>query len=204
MPALNTYLFTLQTTTEMSRRNMLIPQAQDFTFFECVSLITNSGLKNMFSVQFTPATNILAGGYVTLFVPTLSEEGAFLFDNDLGTGKKDGDPINCYARSGFVATVVLSCTLKFGNQVTGAPAEIKITGWVSTLTAGIAYIAEVDEFKNPTLTGDDKHMEMRLESRNAANLLLDQGFSYDFTLKYFAYTTPTLAAPTTSTFIVMD
>lgn len=32
---------------------------------------------------------------------------------------------------------------------------------------------EIDEFKNPTIVGDDKHIEIKLESYNVANTLLE-------------------------------
>lgn len=53
----------------------------------------------MMVVRFLPGILIpissgnFGGGYLKLYFPTLSEESEFLYKDDLGTGKKDGDPI---------------------------------------------------------------------------------------------------------------
>lgn len=45
---------------------------------------------------------------------------------------------------------------------------------------------------------------MRLESYSSSNVLLDQGFSYDFSLKNYQYVNGTLPAPSTSTNTISD
>ena len=111
----------------------LVPSKNKFSQFECYSLVTNVKLKNQFSIQFKTGNDIptgkkynqyfkiMQGGKLILFVPTANEEGEFLFDDDLGTGFKNGDPINCYTRFGFLNNVILSCKLQHGNRIKRIP-----------------------------------------------------------------------------------
>lgn len=50
MPAMAVYNFEVYTTLEKTYKPYLVPQLRGFNFFECISLIANSGFKNMFSV----------------------------------------------------------------------------------------------------------------------------------------------------------
>lgn len=47
------------------------------------------------------------------------------------------------------------------------------------------YVIEIDEIRNPKLTGDDKHIEVRFESYDSSNALLEMSLSYDMTLKTY-------------------
>lgn len=91
-----------------------IPKKSKFLFFECYSLVTNVNFKNMFSIKFQPNTAVPVGGSLIMYVPTANEYGYPLFDDDLASGIPNLGAINCYARSGFAVTVVLSCTLTHG------------------------------------------------------------------------------------------
>jgi hypothetical protein len=114
LPTFGYRSFKIQANNEQVLAKVYIPKATPFTFFECYSLITNVNFKNMFTIRFTPATPIPTGGKLIMWVPTVNEWGAPLFDNDLRTGKSNGDKINCYTRSGFLANVILSCTIIHG------------------------------------------------------------------------------------------
>jgi hypothetical protein len=162
------------THNEMLYARTYIPKLKQFNFFECYSLISNMGLKNMFTIRFTPGQAVPPSGFLSLWVPTINEWGNFLFDDDLGTGKTTNSPINCYARSGFLANVILSCYLVKGSRLLGTPVQIKIVGtWTSPLLITGNYVIDIDEFYNPTLVGDNNHIEMRFESYDASSNLLD-------------------------------
>ncbi|CAD8140771.1 unnamed protein product [Paramecium octaurelia] len=234
LPAMNTYTFDVYTTLELKHSDIFVPQQQAFKYFECVSLITNVKSKNMMVVRFNPVNNIpisagtFGGGYLKLYFPTLSEESEFLYQDDLGTGKKDGDSIQCYARNGFPPSTVLDCRIYLGNRVYGQPAYILIQGWIGLLKTDPSFTSgyqelfsrvisppftgtdkyfefDIDQFYTPDVIGDDKHIEMRLESYDGAtNSLIDQSFSYDMTLKHYTPATGTLPKPTKSSDTLFD
>ena len=55
-----------------------------------------------------------------MYVPTKSEEGKRLFDDDLRTGIVDGGRINCRP-VGFLANVILTCRVIHGKYLLSRP-----------------------------------------------------------------------------------
>ena len=128
LPAPGTYDILLTGNGEQYKSSIMVPSGRLFKFFESYSLVTNSNMKNMVQILFTPLTPIPIKGRMVIYLPTTTTGGDYLFPDDLGSGVTSGQPINCYRRSGFMGNVLLNCILITGNQLIGKPAKIEITG----------------------------------------------------------------------------
>ena len=193
-----TYQFTV---TSYTSANVLKEQqvinvivyAPKFTVFYSTTEIINYNMKTSIKVQFQPATQVPVGGKLILYVPTRnSENGLTLFDNDLRSGIADGGSIACHdvgSSFGFEPT----CTLKYGNQQLGTPAQITVSGWTSPLVVTANYTFRVNQVWTPAYPADDKHVIMRLESWSST-AVINAGLHYDFTIQKFdptVYNSPT-------------
>ena len=174
----------------------------DFTLYSSSSLIVNGGYYTLFTIKFKTQAFVAAGGYLMFYVPTAVEFTAEpLFDNDLGTGLNDGDPIACNYDSGSNFLGTIGCTLHYGNQNSGIPASIKVSGFTNALSTGTLYVFRVQMIKIPaeTTATDTKHVWTRLESYTSGNSLINSGIMYDFTIITDNPTTDLPTAPSLTT-----
>jgi len=185
-----TYSFTFKTSTNGGttiREQQAISvtvYAKKFTKFYSTTEIINYNMKTSFKIEFQPETTVPVGGKLVLYVPTRNADGLFLFNNDLRTGVADGGSIPCHDVANSFG-IEPTCTIKHGNRALGKPAEITVTGWTGPLSAGNSYSFRVNKVMNPPESGDNKHVVMRLESFNAAAIVLNAGLHYDFTIQKF-------------------
>ena len=132
------YPFTLQTSVNWGStiREMQVVQvpvyAKKFTLFYSTTEVVNYNLKTSIRIQFQPQTVIPVNGQLILSIPTITNTGVTLFNNDLRSGIANGGSIPCHdvgSSFGFEPT----CVLKYGSRQLGTPAQIVVTGWSSAL-----------------------------------------------------------------------
>jgi hypothetical protein len=78
--------------------------------YESITYITNPLEKTFMKIAFVPSTNLAGTTYFKLNFPLFDQEYRDLYLEDLGTGLKSGDAIYCFLRTGFAATVGITCT----------------------------------------------------------------------------------------------
>ena len=206
------YLFTVSlygqsnALKETGTVNLFVPGI-DFTLYSSSTLIINAGYNTLFTIKFQPQTAVYPSGYIIFYLPTTVEfTNEAVYDNDLGSGLNDGDPIACVSISGFVGT--LSCVLSHGNQNSGKEASIQISGFTAILATSTLYVFQIQQIKNPVeiTATDTKEVYTRLESYDNTNVLINSGICYDFTIATLAPPTdltssPTLDAPFATSYI---
>lgn len=155
---------------------MFVPHT-DFNRFTSNTIIQNAGEKTLIIISVEPSLPVGGAGSLVLYVPTRSEELVNVYANDLGSGIIDGAPINCQNIANIAG---ISCILNLGNQATGVPARITVSGFAG-LAAGTLYQFFIDQIVNPSPGGDNKHVVMRLEAWNGG-LIINSGLHYDGTI----------------------
>jgi hypothetical protein len=85
--------------------------------------------------KITPTTTIQTTQQIIIEIPTKSSAGAYLFDNDLGTGLSDGGVIPVDILASPFATGFMSCNLFKGDQSNYLPARIVCGNLQSTISS---------------------------------------------------------------------
>lgn len=181
----------------------------DFTRYSSSTLVVNAGYYTLFTIKFSPSTTVASGGYLIFYLPTVVEfTNELIYDNDLGTGLNDGDPIDCNYDTGSGFSGTLTCILTFGNRNSGTPGQIKVSGFTNNLASGSNYVFRIQRIKNPVeaIASDTKAVYTRLESYTSGGTLVNSGIIYDFTVQTYippteTTLTATLDAPTATSYI---
>ena len=161
----------------------------NFPRFETKAYLINAGYKAAFNVMFQLASSYSYGAVAQLAfrfrIPTATykhRQIINLFADDAGTGKNNGDPINCHFYD--VATrnpQSASCFFYKGSQDNGIPAyvELMLTG---NLAAANSYAITFDGFKHPAVATDNMNVESSLEFYAPGGVHTYTGIEYDYTI----------------------
>ena len=161
----------------------------NFPKFETKAYLINAGYKAAFNVQFQLPSAYTYGATPKLAfrfrIPTATykyRQRINLFADDAGTGKNNGDTINCHFYDVTTRNPVsATCYFYKGSQDSGIPAYVELMTTAS-LAASTSYAITFDGFKHPATATDNMNVEPSLEFYDTAGVHQFTGIDYDYTI----------------------